>query len=151
MGTKITQGSEHAVYFDEEKLQVTKITLPDTYGDFYYLIDGMVHQEKSTPIEYLVRLHLWKKLFRVAPKSIGMTKEGRIISRQPFIAGAPPAQEEVNTFLLQSELTPVKVNCFLWKSRVYLDREIWVGDTRDENFVKTPLGIVPIDIRVWFA
>ena len=149
--TKITQGSEHAVYFNEGKSQVTKITLPDTYGDFYFLKNGIVHQEKNTPVEYLVRLHLWKKLFRIAPYTVGVTKQGRIISRQPFIAGDPPTQEEVDAFLVEAGLTPVKTNRFLWKSRLYLDAEIWIGDTRDENFVKTESGIVPIDVRLWFV
>jgi hypothetical protein len=27
--------------------------------------------------------------------------------------------------------------------------EIWIGDARSDNFVLTPEGMVPIDIRIW--
>jgi hypothetical protein len=149
---EIAQGSEHAVYLEEGSSQIFKITLPGTYGDFYYLVNDKVHQEKCTPLEYLVRLHLWKKLFRVSPSTIGMTKLGNIVSKQDFITGEPPTQKEVDLFLRESGLIPVKANCFIWKKeKVYSGLEIWIGDTRDENFVKTESGIVPIDIRLWFA
>ncbi len=42
----------------------------------------------------------------------------------------------------------MKRNCWLWKG-TFDDLEIWVGDARDDNFVETPKGIVPIDVRVW--
>ena len=29
--------------------------------------------------------------------------------------------------------------------------ETWIGDVRDENFVKTPAGLVPIDVRMWVS
>ena len=149
---EIAQGSEHAVYLEEGSSEIFKITLPGTYGDFYYLVNDRVNQEKCTPLEYLVRLHLWKKLFRVSPSAMGMTKQGNIVSKQDFITGKPPTQKEVDLFLGESGLVPVKANCFIWKKeKVYDDFEIWIGDTRDENFVKTESGIVPIDIRLWFA
>jgi len=75
----------------------------------------------------------------------------RSVLRRPFIHGDKPTQEEVDQFLSESELTPVKAECFLWKSAFFKDKEIWVGDTRDKNFVKTEVGLVPIDIRIWFA
>ena len=31
------------------------------------------------------------------------------------------------------------------------DFDVWLGDARLDNFVQTKAGIVPIDIRVWFA
>ena len=31
------------------------------------------------------------------------------------------------------------------------ESEIWLGDARDENFVLTTDGIVPIDIRLWIV
>ena len=38
----------------------------------------------------------------------------------------------------------------LWK-KAYTEFDVWLGDARDENFVQTPLGIVPIDVRMWFT
>jgi len=146
----LTQGSEHAVYWGEEDSHVFKVTLPWSYGDFYYLVQGLVHQEKCNPLEYLIRQHLWDKLFRMAPEPLGVTKEGRIVTRQHFVLGNKPTQEDVDEFLSESGLEPVKAPCFLWR-KVYPEYEIWVGDTRDENFVETDSGIVPIDLRLWFA
>ena len=149
---KIAQGSEHAVFLEEGSTDVFKVTLEGTYGDFYYLENGRVYQEKSTPLEYLVRLHLWKKLFGVAPYPRGITRQRGIVTTQTFMPGLPPSQEEVNIFLHESELVPVKASCFLWKKeKDYSGLEIWIGDTRGENFVKTESGIVPIDLRLWFV
>ena len=79
-----------------------------------------------------------------------MTESGRIISVQKYISGNLPSQEAVDEFLLASGFSDVKRQCFLWK-KTYDAFEIWLGDARDENFVETPRGIVPIDVRMWFA
>jgi hypothetical protein len=106
--------------------------------------------ENCSPVEDLVRLRLWQKLFRVAPRDLGITDGNQIVSIQPFVTGVPPSQEDVDDFLVTSGLVPVKRNCWLWK-REYPQFEIWAGDARDENFLRTGTGIVPIDLRVWFA
>ena len=87
-------------------------------------------------------------VFGLPTMSVGVTEFGQIISRQKFIAGDLPSQSEVNSFMSDAGMIPVKIECFLWKTTVD-DIEIWVGDVRDENFVKTEAGIVPIDIRMW--
>jgi hypothetical protein len=78
----------------------------------------------------------------------GITELGQIVSRQKFIVGDLPSQTEVNAFMVEAGMIPVKIECFLWKTHAD-DIEIWVGDVRDENFVKTEAGIIPIDIRMW--
>jgi hypothetical protein len=41
---------------------------------------------------------------------------------------------------------------WLWEKPYPQDGfNIALGDARDENFVKSELGIVPIDIRLWFT
>lgn len=132
---------------------VLKQTRPQTYGEYYYLVeDGRVFQENSSPLEYLIRMRLWQKVFGGAPEPIGITEQGQFVSRQKFIAGTPPTQAEVDDFLIFADLTPVRQNRWLWK-RSYPREEydIWVGDARADNFVKTPEGIVPIDLRLWFV
>jgi len=146
----LTQGSEHAVYWGEQNSHVVKVTLPWSYGDYYYLLSERVHQEKCTPLQYLVRQHLWDKMFRAAPVPKGITKEGRILSHQIFVSGDLPTQAGVDVFLEESGLEPVKASCFLWR-KIYPEFQIWIGDTRDENFVATDSGIVPVDIRLWFT
>jgi hypothetical protein len=148
---KLDAGSEHLVLLDEETSEVVKLTLPGNYGDYYEIIDGKINQFYSTPAEYLLRMRWWEKLFSSAPNPIGMTYSGQIVSRQQFIQGDPdPPQEEVDQFLLEAGAVAVRQHCWLWKKA---DREseieIWIGDARSDNFVLTPNGMVPIDIRVW--
>ncbi len=150
---KITEGSEHAVFFSEEEGVVYKLTLPDIYGDTYRIEQGAVFQDKSDPLEYLIRLRLWNKLFRPGPDCLGITERGQIVSRQKFILGTCPEQEEVDQFLeTEAKLSPVKKSCWLWK-RDYpeLQLSVWVGDARADNFVKTPTEIIPIDLRLWLT
>lgn len=148
---KLAEGSEHLVLFDAETSEVVKITLPGTYGDYYEIIDGKINQFDSTPEEYLLRLRLWEKLFSSAPTPLGMTESGQIVSRQRFIKGdSEPPQEEVDQFLLDAGAVAVRQNCWLWKKADGdSESEIWVGDARSDNFVLTPDGMVPIDIRIW--
>ena len=88
--------------------------------------------------------------FGFAPRPVGLTKAGQIVSAQRFIEGEPPTQVEVDEFLLREGLEPVKRSCWLWKKKDPNNEvEYWIGDARDDNFVKTPHGIVPIDLRMW--
>lgn len=145
---KLTEGSEHEVYLEEAAGAVYKLTRPGTFGDWYYLQNGRVHQHKCMLAQYLVRLYVWEELFGGAPRPIGIARTGQIISRQKFIKGEIPAQAQVDEYLETSGLMAAKKSCFLWR-RPYEQFQIWVGDTRDENFVLTEAGMAPIDLRVW--
>ena len=136
------------VFFDAQHTQVFKATRPGTFGESYYLVNGIVHQRNCTPLDYLLRLRLWKNLFESAPKDLGITDKGQIVSVHQFISGTPPTQEEVDEFLVLAGLTEVKRKCWLWK-KTYPRFESWVGDARLDNFVKSDAGIVPIDLRLW--
>jgi hypothetical protein len=148
---KIAEGSEHAVYL-ETSLSVIKLTLPGTYGESSYLNEnGMIFQQSCWPLEYLIRMRLWEQLLGNAPVPLGITKSGQIVTRQDYITGELPTQTEVDAYLLQSGLEPVKQSRWLWKKN-YADKgfAVWLGDARDDNFVLTNSGIVPIDVRMWF-
>ncbi len=146
---KISTGSEHAVYFEESSNLVFKKTLPGTFGDHYFLDDSnRVNQEKASPLEYLIRMRLWSAIFGNAPEPVGVIDSGAIVSRQAYIKGNIPSQDSVNQFIEDSGFSGVKIQCFIWK-RAFAKFEIWVGDARDENFVETKTGIVPIDLRIW--
>lgn len=148
---RLAEGSEHTVYL-ESPGSVIKLTRPGTYGESYYLTEsGMVFQQSCWPLEYLIRMRLWEEVFRNAPETIGITAEGQIVSRQPFIPGEPPTQAEVDEYLLSSGLEPVKQSRWLWKKNFSGEEyEVWVGDARNDNFVLTVAGMVPIDVRLWF-
>lgn len=147
----LAEGSEHRVLFDEQRSEVVKITLPGTYGDYYEIIEGRIHQFDSTPEEYLLRMRWWEKLFSTAPVPMGMTEQGQIISRQKFILGDPdPEQQKVDQFLAEAGAVAVRQSCWLWKMvGVDSNFEVWIGDARSDNFVLGSGGIIPIDIRIW--
>jgi len=113
-------------------------------------VENRVSQFDSTPAEYLLRMRWWEKLFSTAPNPLGMTTTGQIVSRQKFISGDLPAQEEVDAFLTKAELVPVRQSCWLWK-KVDADSqiEVWAGDARADNFVSAAGEVIPIDIRIW--
>jgi hypothetical protein len=149
---RIAEGSEHIVYKetgeDESLTEIVKVTHPGLYGDYYTVTGGRISQFACTPGQYLKRMELLD-MFGLPTTPVGITDSGQIISRQKFIVGELPSQFEVNTFMSEAGMLPVKVECFLWKIPAEDGIEIWVGDARDENFVKTTSGIIPIDIRMW--
>jgi hypothetical protein len=147
---KLDEGSEHLVYLAPGGTDVLKLTKPGIYGDSYHLVDDRVHQRCCTPCDYLIRLAMLQSTFGFAPRPLGLTKAGQIVSAQRFVAGEPPTQAEVDEFLLRAGFEPVKRSCWLWKKKDPNNAlEYWIGDAREDNSVKTPHGIVPIDLRMW--
>jgi hypothetical protein len=147
---KLAEGSEHIVYYDAAHADVWKVTWPGVFGDSYYLVNELIHQKNDSPQEYLMRFRLWKTIFESAPKPLGVTAVGQIVSVQQFISGMAPSQEEADRFLSEAGLRPRKQRLWLWK-REFPKFDIWVGDARSDNFVKSPEGIVPIDLRLWMT
>lgn len=145
---KLAEGSEHLVFLDSQNALVWKLTRPGVYGDSYYLVNEIIHQKNDSPREYLMRLRLWKTIFESAPKALGITKAGQIVSTHQFFAGVPPSQEAVDSFLHGAGLIARKQRLWLWKA-IYPKFEIWIGDARADNFVESAQGIVPIDLRLW--
>jgi hypothetical protein len=150
---KISEGSEHLVFFDADKSQVYKLTKPNLFGEAYYLdSSGRINQRNCGPMEYLIRLRIWKKIFGSAPFPLGITNSGQIVSAHQFISGSFPTQGDVDNFLVTAGLIPVKQEYWLWKkSYPAQEFDIGLGDARADNFVSSASGIVPIDIRLWFS
>lgn len=147
---RLDEGSEHIVYLQPGGKAVVKLTKPGLYGDAYYLVDGRVHQRCCTPGDYLIRLAMLDLTFAFAPNPVGVTKAGQIVTLQRFVEGVPPSQEEAEEFLSRVGFEPVKQSCWLWKKADPNNEvEYWIGDAREDNFVKTARGIVPIDLRMW--
>lgn len=100
---------------------------------------------------YLDRMKSWRAILGNAPSPLGVSREGRIVTIQKFIEGVAASVEEVRAYLISEGMKPVNETWFLWKIEdVEEGVEIWIGDARDENFVKSGSAIVPIDIRVWW-
>jgi hypothetical protein len=145
----LSEGSEHLDYFDGATGDVLKITRVGLFGAYYELIDGRIHEFKCTPAEYLIRMRLLEMQFGFSQIPLGMTREGQVVSRQKFIAGDPPTQQAVDSFLEVAGLIPVNQSCWLWKGVMRDGFEPWVGAARADNFVNTAEGIIPIDLRMW--
>lgn len=146
----LDEGSEHTVFLDSDTANVFKALLPGCFGEFYFIADGRMNQRKCSPLEYLARLRVWQELFGNSPVPLGVTARGQIVTIQKYIAGSPPTQDGVNDYLAGIGLTPVRVDCWLWKQEDFTDDfEAWLGDARDSNFVLSDGDIVPIDIRLW--
>jgi len=140
------------VFLDAPNAKVFKVTRIGIYGESYYLVRNIVNQRNCAPLEYLLRLRFWKKVFKSAPRDLGITDAGQIVSTHEFLTGIEPTQEAVDSFLELAGFTAARQDCWLWK-REYPEAgfNIWLGDARKDNFVQTGLGIVPIDIRMWQA
>jgi len=145
---RLAEGSEHLVFLDADTATVFKATRPNLFGESYCLdATGKINQRNCSPLEYLIRLRLWKKLFSSEPRDLGMTACGQFVSSQKFIAAKDPenptpTQNDVDSFLTAAGLAAVRQEFWLWK-RTYPDFEIWVGDARSDNFVESEAGIVP--------
>jgi hypothetical protein len=147
---KISEGSEHLVYLDANNARVFKATKKGLFGESYFMEDGRMHQQNCSPLDYLIRLRLWRHVFGSAPEAIGIMADGQIVSFHDFISGIPPDQDEVNLFLEIAGFAAVRRKLWLWE-KAYPDYSIGLGDAREENFVKSRSGIVPIDVRLWFS
>lgn len=131
---------------------VFKATKPGLFGENYFMREGRIAQRNCSPFDYLMRLRLWQHLFESAPGPLGMTNQGQIISSHEFITGIPPAQSELDAYLIAEGFTAVRKQYWLWEKSYPEDAfAIGLGDARPDNFVKSPAGIVPIDIRVWIS
>ena len=149
---KISEGSEHLVYLDAKHATVFKTTKIGIFGESYYLDEGKMSQQNCSPLDYLIRLRLWNHVFGSAPKTLGITPNGQIVSFHDFITGTPPDQDEVDLFLAVAGFHSLKRKYWLWKKDYPNDAySIGLGDARADNFVKSKHGIVPIDVRLWFA
>jgi hypothetical protein len=138
------------VFYDEESTKVWKATKPGLFGENYFLSEGRVTQRNCSPFDYLLRLRFWSEaLGESSLIAFGVTRKGQIVSRQAFIKGTPPSQVDVDAFLKSEGFQPVQ-DCWLWEIFSSHDRcYVGLGDARSDNFVQTPNGIVPIDIRLW--
>ncbi len=111
-----------------------------------------MNQENCSVLDYLIRMRLWLHVFGSAPQPLGLTEYGQVITNHCFVTGTPPDLEEVELFLAVAGFTSVRRKYWLWE-KVYEkeDFTIGLGDAREENFVKSREGIVPIDVRLWFV
>ena len=54
------------MFLDAANAKVFKLTRKGMYGELYYLVNNLMHQRNCAPVEYLLRLRIWKKIFQSA-------------------------------------------------------------------------------------
>ena len=151
---KLDEGSEHSVYLNPTGTHVLKLTFPNRFGEFYYIAEGRMNERRCTPLEYLTRIRLVGKFFGFSSLALGITDTNRMVSIQRFVSGDSATQDEVDSFLSESSFSPVRQNCWLWNTEDSVGNhtfKIWIGDARCDNFVKTPQGLIPINLRMWIT
>ena len=94
----------------------------------------------------------WEEIFGpdTAPRILGYTSDGRVVSEQRHVVGTMPTAREIKHYLKPMGFHQAYEKFHLWVRRLHSGRVIWLGDARSPNFVKTTEGeVVPIDVRLW--
>ena len=132
-------GSEHEVWSDGET--VTKATLPGSYGRLWG------ERRFALPSEYLRRIDLSNTIFAIRWEVVGLTLElnrVRIVSQQPFFKGEAPTLSEIAEFMRSCDF-----ECHEHRFGTYWKHQelnVVAFDAEPGNFVKTPIGLVPVDL-----
>lgn len=153
--------AEHEVRFREKDSRAVKRTWPGTFGNVPRLVDGKWSPSPATPREYLHRLALQNQFF-----ADDLRLEGAIVSEGPsmIIGEAPgglslvtsqqwleadnpddphPAEVEVINFLQDQGFQSIFGSFYGWQ---HSGEDLVVLDAKPDNFIKTPAGILPIDL-----
>lgn len=132
-------GSEHEVWSDGE--WVIKATLPGAYGRLWG------KRRFALPSEYIERLNLTNEIFSLQWLVLGLNIElnrVRIITRQPFLKGTAPTHGEIVAFMESFGFSRKnhRFGQYWWRP----NDTIIAYDAEPGNFVKTSLGLVPVDL-----
>jgi hypothetical protein len=149
-------GAEHRVRFDEAQGRWFKATHPETYGMAPSLSYGFDERTgrplvelvcgKATPLQYLERWALSNRhysddvrLERIIPAGHGLS----ILVSQRDITGEAPELEEIERYFADRAFIPVPGA----RDAYYRAADhILALDAHQANLVRTPAGLVPIDV-----
>jgi|GEM_PF-699569 len=153
--------SEHEVRYRIADHRAVKRTWPGTFGNLPKLVDGHWQPAPATPREYLHRWALQNELFgdevrleggmfSSGPSMIlGMPADGlSLVISQPWLDAVNrydphPGEVEISMLLKERGFEPLFRSLYGWR---HLDEGIIVLDAKPDNFIKTNVGILPIDL-----
>jgi 5-enolpyruvylshikimate-3-phosphate synthase len=148
-GEPASRGAEHEVFFHRDIQRVFKRTYPGTFGSVP-TPQGL--RRVATPYFYLCRIVLVNQVFGADLRLEGVTAgdPSSVITSQPLVEAADPAHplplpEETQELMAQFGFEPVPNLPFDWFRE---SDQVRVSDARPDNFIKTPNGVVPIDLVV---
>lgn len=155
--------SEHEVWRGPVATHVWKRTWPGFYGQIPEWRGGKLERRSATPAEYLDRMALQNETFdsrfeligvfvSEAPSMIIGEPGGQpsIVIAQPFIQAASevravPTPAEIAAFFEAHGFESMPESYFGWVRRA---DGVAVVDARPDNFILSPLGVIPIDLQM---
>jgi hypothetical protein len=151
--------SEHEVFYRQEDSRAVKRTWPGVYGQIPVPADGKLERRNATPSEYFRRMALHIEVF-----ASDLRLEGVTISDKPsMIIGQPSGQpaivisqrwyekqgiatnEAIHDLLVEEGFRSVPSSYFGWYRP---DDGVVIVDAKPDNFIRTPEGIIPIDLQL---
>jgi hypothetical protein len=151
--------TEHEVFFRPSDNRFVKCTRPGCFGKIKDTLNG--RPRDATPLSYLRRIELMNIVFEDDLVFEGVSfavprfesKEGKLpylVISQGLVDMADrespyPSREEVSEFMETLGFSMLANFTYQW----YRERDqIVVADAKPPNFIKSPQGIVPIDLLI---
>jgi hypothetical protein len=150
--------AEHEVFVRPSDNRAIKLTYPGTFGATPKA-DGLL--QAATPLFYLARINLMNLMFDSDLKLEGITigksliigtkeEQIRMVISQPWIRGENPSQpnpsaSEISQFMESLGFIPLKDSYYGWRHK---GKKITILDAQIHNFIKSPAGVVPIDLVI---
>jgi hypothetical protein len=139
-------GAEHDVYLSANGRRVFKFAR--NYGFTPRVHEGQLIMAEGTPDEYLLRMALLEKLLPMRARIEGLTDDGTFVLSQLAIPGHHPTEHEMRRFMLDLGFINLPARFGQGGCAWYLPLdEILVMDASPDNFVKSPNGIIAIDLH----
>jgi hypothetical protein len=151
--------SEHEVFHRPEDNRALKRTWPGVFGQIPVHHNGCLVRANASPLEYLMRQARQVSVFGSVipfegvcisekPSMVLIEPYGHptlLVSQEWFESGVAPQKWEIDANLKKDEFVPVPQSSFGW----YLSVDGGgIVDPEPDNFLKTPLGVVPIDLQM---
>lgn len=151
--------SEHEVHYRESDNRAVKRTWPGVYGQIPVPKNGKLDRANATPSEYLVRQGLQASVFGSDIRLEGVSFSDKpsmvlfeppgqpsfVTSQEWFDKSEAPTLDEIADRLRKDGFVPVPNSYFGWFRPS--DR-VAIVDAKTDNFVKTPAGVIPLDLQM---
>ncbi len=151
--------SEHEVFFRPWEGRAVKRTLAGVYGQIPCAKNGALDRRNASPTEYLRRMAFQILLFDSDLKLEGVTISDKpslvlfeppgqpsfVVSQRWFEMAGKVTTEEIQALMEEAGFEFVPKAYFGWFRRA--DGMV-VVDAKPDNFIKTAVGLVPIDLQM---
>jgi hypothetical protein len=151
--------SEHEVHYRQSDRRAVKRTWPGVYGQIPIPNNGRLDRANATPSEYLIRQALQVAVFGSDIRLEGVSISDKlsmvlfeppgqpsfVISQEWFEGGKAPTMGEIAERLDADGFFSAPHSYFGWYRPV---DGVVIVDAKPDNFVKTPAGVVPIDLQM---